>query len=134
MMRQCVRCLSEYEDLIVLPCVGIFQDASQVSESNVDVKAFDEELSEIGLEHLEDVYTYHDHQIELNGMLREQCILNTPNSKNLPVRMSGVVRTLWHKSQSSIMCMCGDSSVFPDDGSLATIQENSLSTRSKERA
>ncbi|MCA9472296.1 MAG: DUF177 domain-containing protein [Nitrospirales bacterium] len=81
MIRQCVRCLSEYEDQIVLPCVGIFQDASIASEPNVDVNALDEELVDIGLEHLDDVYTYRDHHITLCEMLREQCILNTPIQK-----------------------------------------------------
>ncbi len=74
--RECVRCLAEYQERIVLPCLGVFQNEQFKPQSSTVV--LDEELSESGFEQIEEVYPCQDNHIELATMLREQCILGTP--------------------------------------------------------
>jgi len=76
MIRECVRCLGDYQELVVIPCLGRFQDEQTKVESGTVL--LDEELSDFGFEQIEDVYPCEEGRVELDIMLREQCILNTP--------------------------------------------------------
>lgn len=75
-VRVCVRCLSEYQEEVVLPCLGLFQ--SDQSEKQSSTIVLDEESYDLGLDEIEETYQCHDNYIELDVMLREQIILLTP--------------------------------------------------------
>ena len=75
-IRSCVRCLGEYQEHITLPCLGLFQ-GDQVEKKSSQV-VLDEESYDLGLDEIEETYFCHDNLIELDVMLREQVILQTP--------------------------------------------------------
>ncbi len=75
-IRECVRCLGEYQDLLVLPCLGLFRDES-IEEPQSKVFT-DDELDELTGDDVGEEYPYDDNHVALAGMLREQCILATP--------------------------------------------------------
>ncbi len=78
-MRVCVRCLSEFQEHIEVPCLGLFQ--GDQAEKQSTVVEFDEESYDLGLDEIEEVYQYQDSYIELDVMLREQVILLVPIQK-----------------------------------------------------
>ncbi len=84
-VRQCVRCLKEYEDAVELPFEAVYRP---VAGSHVPPRAVrsrpagrDPQPAAIGKAGEGDddaVYTLDGDQIDLAGMLREQIILGTP--------------------------------------------------------
>ena len=78
-IRVCVRCLSEFEEHIVVPCLGLFQN--DLAEKQSSIVEFDEESYDLGLDEIEEIYQCQDSYIELDVMLREQVILLAPIQK-----------------------------------------------------
>ena len=76
LIRECVRCLGEYQELVVLPCLGMYKrEQSEMQSSTV---VLDEESYDSELEQIEEVYPCDGGQVDLVVLLREQVILATP--------------------------------------------------------
>jgi len=78
--RECVRCLTVFEELLSLPCEAEFQKSSNaILTNNVKgkgVKGQDSAVDESGSD--EDVYPISGNDIDLIPVIREQVILATP--------------------------------------------------------
>ncbi|WP_447970487.1 YceD family protein [Nitrospira sp. M1] len=120
--RECVRCLGEYQELIVLPCLGLFQGEQTKIESTTVV--LDEESSDIGFEQIEEIYPCQDDQVELDIMLREQCILGTPIQRLCQSDCRGLCQHCGtNLNQSS--CACADTVHFsPMVSALQQLKKN----------
>jgi len=84
-LRQCVRCLKEYEDAVELPFEAVYRPAAGSHEPPRAVRSKpagrEPQPSAIGEEGEGDedaLYALDGDQIDLAGMLREQIILGTP--------------------------------------------------------
>ena len=76
-VRECVRCLQEYHDQVLIPCRAVFQP----NQSSTGQIARADQPSTIGdpLEPVgEEIYPCDGNQVELGKMLREQVILTSP--------------------------------------------------------
>ena len=76
-VRECVRCLQEFDDQVSIPCMAVFQstqsDTGQIFR--VDQKSnISDPLEPVG----EEIYPFEGNQVELGKMLREQVILTSP--------------------------------------------------------
>lgn len=72
-LRQCVRCLKEYDVFVRVPfSVQYHQGDKGVSLGH------DSRSTEASDEHEQDIYDYNGEQVDLAAMLREQVILATP--------------------------------------------------------
>ncbi len=72
--RQCVRCLTEYEDALRLPIVGEFHPETELKSR----PAGREGSERTGVDESDDCYAYAGEVIELGEMLREHLLLATP--------------------------------------------------------
>lgn len=86
-VRQCVRCLKDFEDDVVLPFAVQFERKAEPQKRNGrgagasasrDPSGEVEAQSEAADAQPEDVYEFSGERVELGGMLREQIILATP--------------------------------------------------------
>ncbi len=84
-LRQCVRCLKEYEDAVELPFEAVYRPAAGSHEPPRAVRSRPAgrepqpaAIEEEGEGDEDAVYTLDGDQIDLAGMLREQIILGTP--------------------------------------------------------
>jgi len=68
--RQCVRCLKEYDEALRLPVTGEFHKGAEPNRKPEGRGAADETD--------DDLYAYTGEEIALDGMLREQLILDAP--------------------------------------------------------
>ncbi|GJL53731.1 MAG: hypothetical protein NPIRA02_08630 [Nitrospirales bacterium] len=108
-IRECVRCLGEYLEMMVLPCLGLFQGEQTKIESATVV--LDEEFPDVGFEQIEDIYPCQDGLIELDLMLREQFILETPIQRLCQPDCRGLCQQCGtNLNQSS--CDCADTVNF----------------------
>ncbi|MEK6617247.1 MAG: DUF177 domain-containing protein [Nitrospirota bacterium] len=78
-LRECVRCLKEYEDPVRIPFAAEYrrQEGAMRGLPKSSAKSCDgetQELEELG----DEVYPFDGDRLELAGMLREQVILATP--------------------------------------------------------
>ena len=76
-IRECVRCLQEYPDRVVIPCKATFEevgsDQPKLPTSDKKLSYYDDQ-DNIG----EEWYPCDGNQVELGKMLREQVILTAP--------------------------------------------------------
>jgi uncharacterized protein len=76
-VRECVRCLQEFNDQVSIPCIAVFQpvksDTGRLSTVDQKTKISDS-LDQVE----EEIYPYEGNQVGLEKMLREQVILNSP--------------------------------------------------------
>ncbi|MGB0909435.1 MAG: YceD family protein [Nitrospirales bacterium] len=101
----CVRCLCDCQEQIVLPCLGLFQDDQ--SEAQSSTITLDEESYDIGLDEIEEIYSYQDNRIELDTMLREQVILITPIQRICQPDCRGLCQHCGINLNQSV-CSCSD--------------------------
>ena len=76
-VRECVRCLQEFNDPVSIPCTAVFQstqgDTGQIARA--DQKSI---ISDTLEQVAEEIYPCDGNQVELGKMLREQVILTSP--------------------------------------------------------
>lgn len=72
-LRECVRCLKEYQEPLQVSFSGVYQDPLSASRGGAERP--EEEVDEGAVE---DVYQYKANHVELVDMLREHVILSTP--------------------------------------------------------
>lgn len=76
-VRECVRCLQEFNDQILIPCKAVFESSQsatgQLSGADQPTGSGDP-LEPVG----EEIYPCDGTQVELGKMLREQVILTSP--------------------------------------------------------
>ena len=81
-VRECVRCLKEYEDPLAFSVrAGFIQEAKSAPRhpKRIDPRKARAEVGEVGPEEdLDDQYHYQGNQLELAPMLREHVILSAP--------------------------------------------------------
>jgi uncharacterized protein len=79
-IRECVRCLKEYDDALDLPLFAEYrkdpQPAKRTSRTMEEGSGRSESVDTV--EEEDDVYIYSGEELDLTGMLREQIILATP--------------------------------------------------------
>ncbi|GJL63067.1 MAG: hypothetical protein NPIRA04_17210 [Nitrospirales bacterium] len=108
-IRECVRCLGDFQELVVIPCLGLFQREQEKVESTTVV--LDDEWSDVGFEQIEEIYPCQDDRVELDIMLREQCILSTPIQRLCRSDCRGLCQHCGTNfNQSS--CTCADTMNF----------------------
>lgn len=73
--RQCVRCLKEYDEAFRLPVTGEFHKDAELKKQQEPTGRGEAEGSE---SESDDLYAYTGEEIALDGMLREQVILDAP--------------------------------------------------------
>ena len=122
LVRECVRCLGEYQELVVLPCLGIYQgDQSERQSSTV---VLDEESYDSELEQIEEVYPCDDGQVDLVVLLREQIILATPIQRLCRPDCQGLCPRCGI-NRNDAMCSCVDVvEITPMVAALQKIKKN----------
>lgn len=116
MVRECVRCLQEFNDQVSIPCMAVFQPPqSETGQlSRVDRKsAFSDTLEEVG----EEIYPCDGNQVELGKMLREQVILTSPIQPLCRPDCLGLCQNCGRNLNLG-PCRCGDADSLSQQGTI----------------
>ena len=100
-VRECVRCLKEYEDPLAFSVRAAFipepKSASRHPKRADPRKARVEVVEAEAEEEPDDQYQYQGNHLELAPMLREHVILACADAAPLQRRLLGALRTMWEE-------------------------------------
>ena len=116
LVRQCVRCLQEFDDQVSIPCRAVFQltqgESGQISRPDPTSSKSDSLEPDD-----EEIYPCVGNQVELAMMLREQVILTTPIQPLCRPDCLGLCQICGHNLNKG-SCRCIDRDPIFQQGSI----------------
>ena len=115
-VRQCVRCLQEFNDPVLISCMGVFQSSPNGADQmfrGEQKSSVDDDLEEMA----EEIYPCDGNQVELGKMLREQVILGSPIQPYCRQDCLGLCQ-ICGRNLNQGPCRCADNGSFSQLGSI----------------
>ena len=115
-IRECVRCLQEFNDQVSIPCMAVYQPPQ--SEPGQILKGDQKSPISEALEQVEEEnYPCDGNQVELGNMLREQLILTSPIQPLCRPDCLGLCE-ICGRNLNQGPCRCADSDSLSQPGSI----------------